>query len=576
MAPVGAKPAGDEEIVPSDEITLPEEDQESSLNLNETAGKLVGILARRRWWILLPFCCIALGTVAGMSLLPNRYTSTATLLVVQQQVPQRYVVPNSTTDVASALQAMKQEVLSRTQLLRMINDFGLYPKQRKRLAPEELVALMLSNIDIVPINENPQQAQKDKDFDAFRISFTTESALLAQQVTNTLTSLFINEYLRTGTEQSTNTTNFLHRQVEEKGKLLAAQEAKLADFKLQHVGELPEQQPGNLGILTGLRGELRDTMTSLNRALQQRPLLQAQLEATQKRRPVLENGVPAPIPGNPNPNQVLTPLEVAQNDLVRLQAVRAALQSKGAKPQHPDVLTNEREIAQAEENIKRLRAAAPPQSEKAHTAAPAAAGATPAFDATEEPAAGLLRASLEANRLEIEGLSKDEARLKASIAQYESRLNQTPVREQQQASILRDTENLRLEYAELQKKEQESQLATNLEKQQGGQQFRLIDPASLPALPSSPNRRKISMGGAAGGFFVGLALALLMELRDTSFHTEKDLAEHLDLPFVLGIPLLPTRVEERRRKRRSLSQWAAASAMLLVVAAAEFYVYIRG
>ncbi len=67
-----------------------------------------------------------------------------------------------------------------------------------------------------------------------------------------------------------------------------------------------------------------------------------------------------------------------------------------------------------------------------------------------------------------------------------------------------------------------------------------------------------------------------MEMRDTSFHTEKDLAKHLDLPFVLGIPLLPTRVEERRRKRRSVSQWAAASAMLVVVAAAGFYVYIRG
>ena len=166
--------------------------------------------------------------------------------------------------------------------------------------------------------------------------------------------------------------------------------------------------------------------------------------------------------------------------------------------------------------------------------------------------------------------------MKASIAQYENRLNQTPVREQQQASILRDTEVLRLEYGELQKKEQESQLATNLEKQQGGQQFRLIDQASLPSLPSSPNRRKMSFGGIAGGLVLGLALAVLMEMRDTSFHTEKDIAKHLAPAFVLGIPLLPTRGEQRRGKLRSMSQWAAASAMLLVVAAAEAYVYIRG
>jgi len=553
---------------------VPEEEQESSLNLNETLGKLVSIVARRRWWILLPFCCIALVTIFVVSLLPNRYMSTATLLVVQQQVPQRYVVPNSETDVTSALEAMKQEVLSRTQLLRMINDFGLYPKQRKRSAPEQLISLMLSNIDIVPINENPRPQQSNKDFDAFRISFTTENALIAQQVTNTLTSLFINEYLRTGTEQSTNTTNFLHRQVEEKGKLLEAQEEKLKDFKLRYVGELPEQQQGNLGIMTGLQGQLRDTMASLNRAQQQRPVLQAQLDATPRRRLVLDNGVLVPIPGNPNATQIPTPLEKAQNDLVRLEATRSALLSKGAKAQHPDVVTNNREIARAEETIKRLRAAAPP-SEKARPSAPAA-GASAPIDATEDPAVAQLRANLEANRLEIESLSSDETRLKASIAQYENRLNQTPVREQQQSSILRDTEALRQEYGDLQKKEQESQLATNLEKQQGGQQFRLIDQASLPSLPSSPNRRKMSVGGAAGGLLLGLALALLMEMQDTSFHTEKDLAKHLDLPFVLGIPLLPTRVEQRQRKRRSMSQWAAASAMLLVVGAAEVYVYIRG
>ena len=126
------------------------------------------------------------------------------------------------------------------------------------------------------------------------------------------------------------------------------------------------------------------------------------------------------------------------------------------------------------------------------------------------------------------------------------------------------------------KKEQESQLATNLEKQQGGQQFRLVDPASLPTVPSSPKRVKISLGGAAAGLALGLALAFLMEMRDTSFHTERELKKHLDSPFVLGLPLLSTPREERRRKWWNIMQWAAASAMVFVVLAAEFFVYRRG
>jgi succinoglycan biosynthesis transport protein ExoP len=554
------------------------EEPEGSLNLNETIARLRAFLVRRRWWILVPFFVVSLATVAALSQIPNRYTSTATLLVVQQQVPQRYVVPNSTTDVSSALEAMKQEVLSRTQLLRMINDFGLYPKQRKRYAPEQLVALMLGNIDVVPTIENPQQQQqRDKDFDAFRITFTTENAVLAQQVTNNLTSLFINEYLRTGAEQSTNTTNFLHQQVEEKGKELQIQEERLKDFKLRFVGELPEQQQGNLGILTGLQGQLNNTMASLNRAQQQHALLQAQLEATPRRRPVTDPiaGILGPNPENPNASRLVTPVEAAQSELARLQAARSAFVSKGYTSQHPDVRANQREITRVEDTIKRLRAAAPPPLPE-KTAPSTSAAKAPAPDLTEDPAIVQLKSSLEANRMEIDNLTNDEKRLKGEISQYESRINQTPVREQQEAGILRDTEVLRQQYSELQKKEQESQLATNLEKQQGGQQFRLIDPASLPTVPSSPKRVQMSLGGAAGGFFLGLVLAFLMELRDTSFHTETDLAKHLGPPFVLGIPLLPTRKEERRHKRSNLYQWAAASAMILVVLAVELYVLRRG
>ena len=552
---------------------MPDIEDDGSLNLNEIAVRLTRFLTRRRWWILLPFGLISLTTTVVIMLLPNRYTSTATLLVVQQQVPQRYVVPNSTTDVASALQAMKQEVLSRTQLLRMINEFDLYPEQRKRLAPEELISLMLSNIDIVPTVEGPS-AQQIKDFNAFHISFTTEGALLAQQVTDHLTSLFINEYLRTGAEQATNTTDFLHQQVEAKGKELEAQETRLKDFKLTHVGELPEQQSGNLEILTGLQGHLQSTMTSLERATQERAFLQARLEATPRRR-LASRPDGTVVPENPGQIQTLSPVQVAQNNLTLLEADRQKLLAKGYTSEHPDVVRNQRQIAEAQDKLKRAQAAAS-ATEKAPASAQIANNSAQASDPDEDPVVAQLKSSLEGNRVEIQNLTADEKRLTAQISQYENRINQTPVREQQEAGILRDTEVLRAQYAELQKKEQESQLATNLQKQQGGQQFRLIDPASLPSVPSWPKRVKMSLSGVAGGFAFGLALALLMEMRDTSYYTESDLSKHLSPPFVLGIPLLPTPLEKKRGTWLNMFQWAAASAMVLVVLAAEFYVYRRG
>jgi polysaccharide chain length determinant protein (PEP-CTERM system associated) len=551
---------------------LPELEDEGGLNINQSIARLFGFLTRRRWSILGPLFCVPIATIGVLSFIPNRYTSTATLLVVQQQVPQRYVVPNSETDMVSALQAMKEEVLSRTQLLKMINEFGLYPKQRKRRAPEELVSLMLKDIEVVPTVENP--LQQTKDFDAFKISFITENAIVAQQVTNNLTSLFIKEYLRNGTEGSAHTTDFLHRAVEEKGKELEAQETRLKDFRMSHVGELPEQEQGNLGILGGLQTQLSNVMTSLERAEQQRAFLQTELETTPRRRATPESR--AFGPGNSGQTPAQSAVQAAQNALNALEADRSKLLAKGDTPEHPDIIRNQREIREAQEKLKQAKAAAVAAATEAENAKAPAAGVSQSTEIADDSDVALFKSNLEANRVEIENLKKDEAKLRATIGQYENRIEQTPVRQQQESSILRDTQVLRDQYAELQKKEQESQLATDLQKQQGGQQFRLIDPPSFPTVPTSPKRVQISLSGLAFGLVLGVGLALLMEMRDTSYHTEMDVTGHLGVPFVIGIPVLPTPLEKRRKRWSALLQWAAACAMLVVLMGAEFYVYTRG
>ncbi|HEX3819664.1 MAG TPA: hypothetical protein VHW45_05000 [Candidatus Sulfotelmatobacter sp.] len=553
---------------------MPElQENESSLNINEILSNALRFVKKRRWYILAPFFLVTLVSSGALAILPNQYTSIATLVVVQQQVPQRYVVPNSTTDVSSALQAIKQEVLSRTQLLQMIYNFGLYQKQRKRLAPEQLVELMNKNIELEVINETPQQVSKD--FDAFRISFTAESAVLAQQVTTNLTSLFTNEYTRTQTEQATNTSSFLHEQVQEKGKELEQQETRLKDFKLQHVGELPEQQQGNLGIFQALQAQLNNTMSSLDHAHQQRALLQAQFDATPRRVVQDSSGQFVATPAGGGAPAAPSPIQAAQSELSRLEAARSELLSHGYTEQFPDIQRNQRDIDRAKDKIARLKAEAPPVEPPAPVRRSSGSSA-PAIAVGEDPVVVQLKGNLEANRVEIDNLSKEQARLKAEIAEYQQRINQTPVREQQQAGIVRDTEALRAQYSELQKKEQESQLATNLEKRQGGQQFRLVDAASLPALPSRPKRAKLSLAAAGGGLALGFALAFFMQLKDTSYYTEKELTKDLTPPFVLGIPMLQTPKEVRERKSANLLQWIAVSAMMLVVCAAELYVYKLG
>lgn len=493
-------------------------------DLSERFSWAVRLVKKRRWWIIATACATALATISVLLSLPNHYTSEAIVLVVQQQVPERYVTPTTTTDIASALQAMTQEVLSRARLLGIIDSFGLYTKEKQRLAPEDLIALMRRNIDIAPLESAgaPQRA-----FNAFKISFTAGDPHLSQEVTSRLTSLFIQENLKTREDQAGTTTNFLRAELESAKTKLDQQEQRLRDFKMGSLGELPEQQQGNLQILTGLQTQLQNTMASLTRAQQQRLYLES----------------------------------LVRNDLARLLAERNVLLGSYT-PKHPRVVKIDREIANKQALLV---------GSKAGPGSAATVG-----NAQEEPSVDPLKSQLDANQMEIANLSNDEKQLKADIARYQQRLNLTPVREQQLSAIVRDYDLLRQNYADLLGKEQQSQLAMSLEKQEEGQHFRLVDPPSLPTLPSGPKRIKLSLGGIGGGMVLGFLLAFFADKRDKSFKSEKELAAQFSAPLMLSIPLVQTPFEQRRRSWWRVFECLAGSALVLVVAVAEYYVYRNG
>jgi polysaccharide biosynthesis transport protein len=512
--------------------------EEAQINIDEAIDRVRGILMRRRWWILGIGASVTLATCAVLFLLPNHYLSEATLLVVQQEVPERYVASNSTADLISELETMKREILSRTQMLKLVQDFNLYEKQRKRLPPERIVELVLHNIDIQPLDPT----QDRRGFTAFKIAFTAEDPALAQRVNSRLTSLFIDENLRTREQQSVSTTAFLHDQLEEKRQALEAQDKQLRDLKMRFIGELPEQEQGNLAILAALQAQLQTTGTTLTHAQEQRTYLQSLL-----------NGY----------------IAEATADVNQLRAKRAKL-LEVYTAEYPAVVELDEEIAKAEGRLQHLVQSGPAPSgpTKGKTGA-ANAGA-------EQPAATEIKSQLEANTLEVANLSKEEARLNSEIAEYQKRLNETPEREQELLAVTRDAERLRLEYADLGKKEQESQLATNLEKNQGGQQFRLADPPSLPVIPSSPKRLKLSLQGAGAGIALGLGCALLIEVKDRSFHTESEARGRLTVPMLIGVPMIVTAAEQRSQRRRWLLECVAGCLIVVAVCVAEAVIYRKG
>ena len=536
---------------------------ETESSPSKPLSRIWGIVVRGRWCILLTGAVVTLATVAALYRIPNRYRSEATLLVVPQQVPARYVTPTTETNIADALQAMTQDVLSRARLLELIDEFGLYAKERQRLAPEEVLELMRTYIGIQPVD--PSSGRKD--INAFKISFVAEKAALAQQVTSKLTSFFIQANLKTREDQATNTTNFLQAQLESAKTKLTVQEEKVRDFKAQYLGELPEQQQGNLAIFNGAQLQLQNLENSLDRAQQQRVYLESLISGYQR---LAARGSPVPgvVPGS-DAARPLSPLQTAQNDLERLQSQRTKLLNVYTTS-YPDVRALDREIAATQAVVESLRASGSSLADKAQE--PAITAAAKAEAPEEDSSIAQLKSQLEANRLDIENIMKYETQQKAVISQYQNRLNLTPVREQQLASILRDYELSKQDYADLLGKEQQSQLATSLEKQQGGQQFRLVEPPSLPDLPSSPKRIKFSLMGMGAGLFLGLAAAFLTDLAGPTFHTTREVSQRFGAPLVIGLPVVFTPSEKRRRSWKKTFEVICGSVLALAICVAEFYV----
>ena len=530
---------------------------EQSDSLDVMLNELLRVATKRRWWLLVPTVVIAVAACGVSLLLPKEYQSDATILVTHQKVPERFVDSTNSSDMHEQLLLITDTVLTRTQLLQIADEFALYPKERMHLVPEQLVELMRRNIKIEPLEKNSEP----NDLNAFKISFIGDNAHLAQEVTERLTTLFINENNESREKQSTGTTNFLADQLEVAEAELKQQESRVRDFKMSFLGELPEQQQGNLAILAGLHTQLQNTMDALARAREQQVYLQSLISQYQD---LAHAGVMAPG------TSAASPTETIEAELMRLRDEKADLLARYT-PKYPDVVKIDEQIKETEALLAAAKEA--PGPVKGGTVRESS---KPARPTERDSTTAQLKSQLEANRIEIQNGLAEQKQIESRIAEYQRRLNLTPVREQQLADLLRGYDLSKQHYDDLLNKKTQSELATSLERRQQGQRFRIIDPPSLPTKPSSPARVKISLVGLAAAIAVGLALAFFVEARDHSLRDEQELRRVFAFPLMLGVPMLLSKVEERRRSRAAVLEWLGGAILCLLIGAAEFYVYRRG
>jgi len=514
---------------------MPEEFFEDQQQEKLDWKKYLATARRRCWFYVIPFF-VAWAVVWSVSwLLPSVYRS-ATLILVERPSSQLVVGANVTQDIQSRMDSISQQILSRTNLLRIINNLNLYAEQRNkgRITDDELVERMRKNIEIEIVRSS------DRDLSSFNIYFSSPNPDNAQQVTTELTTALITGTLEVTQGDLERQTKFLDDQLAEARNHLTAQEQRVREFKDHHIGELPGQLQSNIQILSGLQTQLQNQLDALGRARQQKEYLESLISQYTTVARTTKSGDSAPVG-----------LPALDQELERLRSQLADLSSHYTD-QHPDVRKVREQIARTEKTKQQLIAQLNSKSTDSSAAEVDVSSPGPLME---------VRSQLKANQIEIANRQHSSDALQAQIASYQARLNSTPVREQELADLTRDYDQSKTNYDSLLAKKNQSELATALARQQQGDHFRIIDPPSRPTKPFSPNRLKMSFMGLAAGLALGIVVAGGAEFLDDRIYDEEDFKKLVPAEVMVEIPALQTVVEEQDAKR---SLWIAGAGVAVI------------
>jgi len=454
------------------------------------------IALRRKWYFIVPFVLISIAAIAYAHYAPNVYRASTLILVEPQKVPTTYVKPTVTENIEAQLRTITEQIMSRSYLERIINEFDLYPEMRKRLPLESVIERMRECIDV--------RVKKGR---VFSVSFEDQDPVIAMKVANRLASLFIEGNLKVREERAEGTLVFLEKELERVRKLLKQQEKEVSEFRAKHLGVLPEQLEANLRTLDRLQLQLQSNGEALKTAEETRRMLQQQLSQMQT----------MPMITVDEGSSEKSILESSSLDEIkaRLEQLRVKYTEK-----HPEIIRLKRLIAQME------------KEEKGSEEGPKEASTT-----NEKPSwTSQIEAQLAQLDAEIAQLKNERKRLKSEIKEYERRVEITPKIEQQLKELTRGYEVTQKEYQSLLDKKLQAELAANMERKQKGERFKVLDQAKIPERPFKPNRPKIILFGVFLGMAAGGGLAGLIEYLDHSFYKIEDLEQFTGISVIASIP----------------------------------------
>jgi len=523
----------------------------------------IDIARRHRGWIFGPFLVTLVASVVGVYLWRDSYVSQATVKVQPQQVPQNMVQSAVNQEMTDRISSMSQTILSRATLTTIINNFGLYTRERKSLPTEDVVEMMKKRIEILPVSN---VGGPGREVPAFVIQFSYENRYLAQKVVQDLVTRFFDENIRSRGNATFLTAQFMKDQADQAKKKLDDVENRLTEFRIQNNGRLPDQAESNSRQLQALEASSTYLANSISRATQEKLQMEGSLNILKNE---LTDATKVPQEAvvqkrNEKLEEIDREIEAWQNQLTVLRQrfrdtypdVQSALQRLNAAQQKREAILKEE--ADTKKDVQPARPVNP-QAQK---------------DVRDLNAA-ILRAQsqIDGKELEIQEYSKELKKVNDNIKVYQARLEVVPLGEKQYGELLREREMAKQSYEDLQNKVSRAEIAKEMEDRKQGEILEPLDPASLPATPTEPKLPQVISVGAGIGLLIGLIFAGAREMKDASLKNLKDVRAYTQMTILGSIPLLENDLVVRRRRRLAWLGWTTACLAAAIVISGSIVYY---
>ena len=431
---------------------------------------------RRPLFVLVPMVFLLTAMVIASFVLPKKYRSSTLILVESEKVPDAFVPKMATESMGQRLLTIRQEMLSRTRLERVISELDPYPTRSGHAAPlSEQVEQMRRSITI-----------QRKGSDAFVVEYEHTDPRMAMRLADRVAAIFISEAESSRQRQATEGYEFIESQLAQTRKTLETKEGEIRRFKELNTGNLPEQLATNLAALQRLQME-QQTLAENVRGTQTRiDLLRQSLHQD------------ARTAGASDPSA----------ELAQLRSQLVALRARYTNA-HPDVQL-------IRKRIQELEAA------DSNVGAPEADGSS--------------RSQVRRAEMELDSLKAKRADLEAEKGRIQSRVDRAPRTEQELATLTRDYGQLQESYLSLLKKQMEARMAEQMERRWRGDRFKVLDPANYPERHIFPNRPLFAVLGLFLGLVTGVACAFTAEFLDHSIKSPEELEALFTQPVLASIP----------------------------------------